>query len=136
MAFKQIQLLLAVGVAVVISVLSSVGISHYRTLKKAADRAQILEGITRTTTEIQADGDLAKSLTHTFQIDLLRGEQDFLFRQTEGEKKDETVVSRADKPVPVSVRDNFKARRLARERSQRAALERLGSPEAESSAEQ
>lgn len=135
MAFKQLQLLLAVFVAVVISVLSSVGISHYRSLKKAANRALVVEGISRTTTEFQADGDLAKGITHTFQFDLLQGEQDFLFRQTQGEMKDETVVSRADKPVPVSVRDNFKARRLARERSQRAALERLGSPEAESSAE-
>lgn len=126
MALRQVELLIAVIVAIVISVLSSVGTSHYLSLKKKADRGQVVEGISRTTSEIQADMDLAKDITHTFRFDLLQGERDFLIRQSDGETNDETVASRADQPVPVSVRDNFKARRLARERSQRATLERLG----------
>ena len=118
-------------IALIIGALLLSGITYLGVLRQRAELGKKAQGTLVTTEGMQQDGAKAQEVVHRFEVDITTAAQEFEQRQSDGEQQDENVAARANNAVPVSVRDNFRQRRLARDRSQRAALERLGAPEAQ-----
>lgn len=104
-------------VAVAIGALVVLGITHYMDLRNRAavgdQRGTKIEATAGTIADgAQADTRRAERDTGTAQ-----GAQQFTITMQEAERNEPATRNRADTPVPDSVRDAFRARRLARERS-------------------
>jgi hypothetical protein len=113
----QTKIIIGLIFAIVVSVLMSVGTDHYLSLRAAKqsneDKALVI-GATDAGIQVGVDNDREREY-----VDYAIGEARRQFQASlqEGRKNDQATADRADRVVPGSVRDAFKARRLARERS-------------------
>lgn len=69
------------------------------------------------TSGIINDGSKADADRTTTDTGISQGRQEFHDNQQEAKRNEPETAARADRAVPASVRNNFRARRLARERS-------------------
>ena len=86
--------------------------SWYEASQQNAQRGQVLE----TTGGMIDDGEVADTKRDTVDTGLGVAREDYQKQYQEDKRHEPEVASRAARVVPQRVRDNFRARRLARER--------------------
>ena len=85
--------------------------------KTAADLSEQQTRTAGTTIGILGDNSRSAAESQADQNQLSQGVQQFTITIEEGQRNDPEARARADRPVPDSVRNAFRERRLARERS-------------------
>ena len=114
MTAKQIAYFLGLVVAVLLVVFG------LRTLKSWYDgsRQNVQKGQTmEATVGVTKDGTVADAAQGATDTTVVKGNYDFGNTYKEDERHDPIVATRSTGAVPQRVRDNFRARRIARERS-------------------
>jgi len=92
------------------------GAQHYNALKAKAALADSRGTTLTTATGMVNDGTAADAKKATVDTGVGQARSQFQQSTREAKQNEPTVASRADAPVPVSVRNAYRARRLARER--------------------
>lgn len=129
---KEVLYIIAVGLILGLGVL---GIKHIKNWYDTKDRLETVTAIGETTSGMVTDG--AKASEDRSAVDYSVGQGRGAFNQSyEGAKRDEPeVATRATRVVPSRVRNAFRERRLARERSGCAGAECERGSEADGSSE-
>jgi uncharacterized membrane protein YraQ (UPF0718 family) len=107
-------------IGLVVAILLSVAVSYfwqdYRSAKQAelqnVSRGRVLENTSATID----DGAIAEAVAEEVDRVLSSSRTEFTDNQTKAKANEPETAHRATRTVPVSVRNNFKQRRLARER--------------------
>lgn len=119
MTRAQIEMLIAVAVAVVMGVLITAGTSHYMNLRTKAAQADLREGVIKSTDGIIKDGADSDARRERVEIAITDGRVRYGQDYEREKANDPEFARRADSAVDQRVRDAARARRLARERSAR-----------------
>lgn len=132
MSIKEVFYVIAIGVLIGLGVL---GIKHIKNWYDLKGQVQEQAQIGTTTSELVTDG--AQASEDRSAVDYAVGQGRGAFNQSyEGAKRDEPeVATRATRVVPSRVRNAFRERRLARERSGCAGSKCERGSEADNSAE-
>ena len=105
---------------ILLVVIVGAGIFGISTVKKWYDGSQqnVQKGQTmEATVGVTKDGTVADAAQGATDTTVVKGNYDFGNTYKEDERHDPIVASRTTRVVPQRVRDNFRARRIARERS-------------------
>lgn len=107
-----IGLIAAIG----LSVGATLFFQHYQSLVAAASLAEVRKGTATNTSATVIDGQAADSAAQRVEFVLTDSRDTFNHNQSKAKANEPETAQRANRVVPVSVRNNFKQRRLARER--------------------
>jgi uncharacterized SAM-binding protein YcdF (DUF218 family) len=127
---KWVLTIIAIGV-IAVALLAERGVSWWQTRSAVNAATAPLEAKVEATAGMTQDAVAADSDRAQASEATAAGRTIFIEHTTRNEANEPHVRSRADQPVPDSVRNAFKARRLARERSGNAAREREARPAAD-----
>ena len=107
-------------IALVLVVLAVVGLQlaglHYLNLRQAAAQNETRGGLLKSASDGIAQGVHIDAAQQTYNQGLAAARAEFQVNQQEAQRHDPQLAARAATAVPDRVRDNFRARRLARER--------------------
>lgn len=103
--------------------------------KEAAEQNKSRGNTMTATSGILADGAKADAQRDGVDTGIAQGRDDFNNNYQEAKRNEPETAARADRSVPDSVRNAYRARRLARERLGCIGSECVGRPEEEDSAE-
>lgn len=113
---KQIELYAGLLLAVIVSVGVSLFAGHYRELQRAAATNELRGGVlTNASAGINRGVDIDNFLSSN-DVVIGTGREAFTHTIAEAKRHEPEVADRADRPVPASVRNAYRERRLARER--------------------
>jgi cytochrome c-type biogenesis protein CcmE len=120
MTRAQVEMLIAVAVALILAVVISVGTGHYLSLREKAAEAELQHGKIVSTDGIIKDGAESDERRQRVEIAVTDGRVRYREDYEREKANDPAFAERADSVVDQRVRDAARARRLARERSARA----------------
>lgn len=129
----QIEVIIGLIVAVVLAVVLSIFAGHYMKLRDTAAQGVIDERKLETTSSVIADSDEAATERQRVDTGVTEARGTFQNQVAEAKRNEPDTASRATRPVPASVRNAYRERRLARERLGRSEVgdeSRAGSQDA------
>jgi hypothetical protein len=112
----QAKIISAVVTAVVIGLLSVMAYSQIKQMRMAAAQNEQRGGVLDAASAGIAEGSRVDRWAETHNAGVTAGRETFRQSKTEAIRNEPETATRADRPVPASVRDAYRARRLARER--------------------
>lgn len=113
----QTKIIVGLIVTVVLSVLLTLLANHYNDLRNAAAQNELRGAVLKSTTagvQVGVDNEAARDADASATAG---ARENFVITLQEGRRNDPEIADRADRAVPDRVRDAYRARRLARERS-------------------
>lgn len=110
------KLYVGLAVAILLSVGATLFYHHYQSLVEAAHLAEVRKGTAANASATVIDGQAADTAAQKVEFVLTDTRDTFTHNQSKAKANEPETAQRADRVVPVSVRNNFKQRRLARER--------------------
>jgi hypothetical protein len=113
---KQIELYVGLTLAVILSVGVSLFAGHYQELQRAAAQNEQRGGVIHATSQGIARGVDVDAFLSSNDVVIGTGRDAFNHTITEAKRHEPETAARADRTVPVSVRNAYRERRLARER--------------------
>lgn len=113
----QTKFFVGLVLAVLLAVGVSVSVNHYVDLRKASAQNEIRQGVLTATTAGVEVGVNNQREQDDIDSAIAKGARDFTITLQEAKRNDPTTADRAVRPVPDSVRNAYRQRRLARERS-------------------
>lgn len=113
----EAQVVGALVLTVVIAVGLSLGVSHYLGLRKAAAQNEQRGQVIQTTSGQNADNDTVATQAREENTHVASGREEFKITIEEAKRNEPATANRATNSVPDSVRNAYRQRRLARERS-------------------
>lgn len=114
MTIKQVLYLVAIGLLIGLSVL---GVKHIRDWYILKDKVEVQSNIGKATSDMTGDGAKADEDRSQTNQHVDYGRSEFQSRYQRDKRDDVETANHANHVVPKRVRDNFRERRLARERS-------------------
>lgn len=113
----ETQVIVALIATVVVAVLLSFGVNHYVGLRNAAAQNESRGQVIATTSEQNKDNDTVAEQAREENTHVATAREEFKVTIQEAKRNEPATATRATNAVPDSVRNAYRQRRLARERS-------------------